>query len=65
MTNIRKAIIDLYGPNEKRVLGTKKEPGPLYGVSGDGWAALGVGLTFCSGEYTPAGSEYDTEEDAA
>jgi hypothetical protein len=39
-TNIRQALIDAIGP-----VGTKKNPGPLYGVSGHYWAALGVAYT--------------------
>lgn len=38
--NIRQALIDKLGPP-----GTKKNPGPTYGVSGDMWAALGVAVT--------------------
>jgi hypothetical protein len=39
-TNIRQALIDAIGE-----VGTKKNPGPLYGVSGHYWAALGVAYT--------------------
>lgn len=39
-TNIRQALIDAIG-----VVGTKKNPGPLYGVAGHYWAALGVAYT--------------------
>lgn len=35
--NIRQALIDKHG-----AVGTKKKPGPLYGVSGHLWAALAV-----------------------
>jgi len=35
--NIRQALIDKFGPR-----GTKKAPGPTYGVSGHGWSALAV-----------------------
>lgn len=38
--NIRQALIDLIGPQ-----GTKKNPGPTYGLAGDMWAALGVAVT--------------------
>lgn len=41
---IRQAILDLYG-GKAAAIGTKKAPGPLYGVHGDAWAALAVGLT--------------------
>lgn len=40
-TNIRAALIDLYGDP-----GTKNSPGPTYGFTKDAWAALGVGHTF-------------------
>lgn len=44
-SNIRQAIMDLYGSERKIAIGTKKNPGPLYGVSKDVWAALGVAIT--------------------
>ena len=37
--NVRQALIDRLGAP-----GTKKDPGPTYGVSGDVWAALAVGV---------------------
>lgn len=46
--NIRQAILDLYprtGGGKIPQIGTKGQPGPLYGVSKDIWAAVGVGLT--------------------
>lgn len=42
--NIRAALMDKFGG--KGSVGTKKKPGPLYGISGDKWAALGVAVTF-------------------
>jgi hypothetical protein len=39
-TNIRQALIDLIGPP-----GTKRNPGPTYGVTKHAWAALGVAAT--------------------
>jgi hypothetical protein len=38
--NIRQALLDRYG-----CVGTKKNPGKLYGVSKDIWAALAVAVT--------------------
>ena len=38
--NIRQALIDKLGPQ-----GTKKEPGPTYGVKSHAWAALAVAVT--------------------
>lgn len=46
--NIRKAIIDLYprsGGGKTPQIGTKAQPGPLYGVSSHAWPALGVAIT--------------------
>lgn len=42
--NIRMAILDRYG-GEKAAKGRKASPGPLFGISGDVWAALAVGIT--------------------
>jgi hypothetical protein len=38
--NIRQALIDKIGPQ-----GTKKAPGPTYGVKSHAWAALAVAVT--------------------
>jgi hypothetical protein len=38
--NIRQALIDRLGPQ-----GTKKDPGPTYGVKSHAWAALAVAVT--------------------
>lgn len=40
-SNIRQALLDRFGP-----VGTKKKPGPLYGVKADIWSALAVAVTF-------------------
>lgn len=39
--NIRQALIDRLGPQ-----GTKKNPGPTYGISCHKWQALAVGITW-------------------
>lgn len=40
---VRAALLDRFGgPGAK---GTKAAPGPLYGISGDAWAALSVAVT--------------------
>ena len=46
--NVRQALIDRFsgGQGEKVAKGTKREPGPLYGVSGDVWAALAVAVAY-------------------
>jgi hypothetical protein len=38
--NIRQRLLDLLGPQ-----GTKKQPGPTYGVKSHAWAALAVAVT--------------------
>ena len=48
-SNIRQAILDRYEPSgggKVPQVGTKSSPGPLYGVSKDVWAALGVAITY-------------------
>jgi hypothetical protein len=47
-TNVRQAILDLYpatGGGSRPQIGTKKQRGPLYGVSGHMWPAVGLALT--------------------
>lgn len=44
-SNIRTALIDMYGPGKDKAIGTKKNPGPLYGMSKDCWAALALAIT--------------------
>lgn len=46
--HIRQALIDLIGPQ-----GTKKAPGPTYGVRSHAWAALGVAVTALRLERVP------------
>jgi len=47
--NIRQALIDKIGPQ-----GTKKAPGPTYGISKDVWAALAVAVCYAETKDTPA-----------
>lgn len=44
--SIRMALIDRYGPGREKAIGTKKAPGPLYGVTKDVWAALALAVTW-------------------
>lgn len=47
--NVRQALIDRFpatGGGKVPQIGVKAQPGPLYGVKGDIWAALGVAVTF-------------------
>jgi len=43
-SNVRAAIIGLYGGDRPTAIGTKKKPGPLYGIKRDMWAALAVAI---------------------
>lgn len=43
--NIRCALLDKIGP-----VGTKKNPGPCFGVSSHLWSALAVAVVFCETE---------------
>ncbi len=46
--NIRQALLDMFpatGGGKTPQVGTKAQPGPLYGVSSHAWPALGVAIT--------------------
>lgn len=47
-TNVLQALVDRFsdGRGIKVAKGTKANPGPLYGVSGDVWSALAVSVTY-------------------
>ena len=48
-SNIRQALLDLYpatGGGKTPQVGTKSQPGPLYGFKRDLYAALGVAVTY-------------------
>lgn len=47
--NIRQALIDKLGEP-----GTKKNPGPTYGISGDAWAALAVAVVAAETQGDPS-----------
>lgn len=47
-STIRTALLDLYGPQ-----GSKKSPGPTYGISADVWSALAIGTTYLMGGFRP------------
>lgn len=47
-TNVRQALLDMFprtGGGKTPQIGTKGQPGPLYGVSSHAWPALGVAVT--------------------
>lgn len=43
-SNVRQALIDRFGGSRQRAIGTKKSPGPLYGVTSHCWSALAVAV---------------------
>lgn len=45
-SEIRQAITDRYGATKEQAIGTKHNPGPLFGLKADQWSALAVGLTW-------------------
>lgn len=51
-SNVRQALLDRFEPTgggKIPQIGVKANPGPLYGVSKDVWAALGIAITFYNG----------------
>jgi hypothetical protein len=51
--NIRRALLDMFprtGGGKTPQVGTKSQPGPLYGVSSHAWAALAVAVTVTARE---------------
>jgi hypothetical protein len=54
--NIRQAIIDRLGEP-----GTKKNPGPTYGISGDCWQALALAITWWDQMHQLAPIYFDPE----
>ena len=56
---VREALIARFGGKELAV-GIKKQPGPLYGISGHLWAALAVAITYydqATSAQVPSGSD--------
>ena len=43
---IRRALIDRFGPTRQEAIGSKASPGPLYGVKKDVWQALAHAVTW-------------------
>lgn len=46
---VRQRLIEMHGGERRAAVGTKKAPGPLYGVSGHAWAALAVAVAASRG----------------
>ncbi len=50
--NIRQALLDLFpasGGGSRPQIGTKRLPGPLYGMSKHAWSALALGVAYSMG----------------
>jgi len=45
----RARLIELFGGDKETAIGRKASPGPLYGVTGDAWAALAVAVAVSEG----------------
>jgi len=45
-SNLRQALVDRFGPSREAAMGTKKAPGPLYGIKSHLWAALAIAVTW-------------------
>lgn len=46
-SNIRQALLDIYGEGMKELaVGTKKAPGPLFGIKSHLWSALAIAVTY-------------------
>ena len=45
-TNVRQALIDRFGPGKDAAVGTKRQPGPLYGIRSHLWSGLAVAVTW-------------------
>lgn len=41
---VRQRLIEMHGGSREVAVGRKASPGPLYGISGHAWQALGVGV---------------------
>ena len=52
--DVNGALVDRYGGigGRRAAVGVKAAPGPLYGVTGDAWAALAVAMTIADGVET-------------
>ena len=50
---VRQALIDRYGPGRQQAIGTKKAPGPLYGITGDCWQALALAIAYEEAGHVP------------
>tara|TARA_R110000824_G_scaffold130895_1_gene292787 strand:- start:248 stop:727 length:480 start_codon:yes stop_codon:yes gene_type:complete len=50
---VRQRLIEMHGGDRVSAVGTKKQPGPLYGVASHAWQALAVALAHTMKEEKP------------
>lgn len=50
---VRQRLIEAHGGSREVAVGRKSAPGPLYGVAGHAWQALGVAVAAAQGETCP------------
>lgn len=56
---VRQSILERYGGTRRAAVGIKKEPGPLYGVKSDVWAALAVAITVAEERFNKTTLDYE------
>lgn len=49
-SNIRAELLDRFGPGKEKAVGSKRQPGPLYGFKADMWSALALAVTFANAQ---------------
>ena len=45
---VRAALIERFGPTKQQAVGTRGNPGPLFGITSHHWAALAIAVTATS-----------------
>lgn len=45
-SHVRQVLLDKFGPGRQKAVGTKRAPGPLYGITSHMWSALAVAVTW-------------------
>lgn len=60
--NIRQALMDRYGSTKELAVGTKKNPGPMFGLGNDERAALAVAFTAIETNLRYETSEFENKK---
>jgi hypothetical protein len=58
---VRQRLIELHGGSKEVAVGTKKAPGPLYGVKSHAWAALAVAVVVADTLETSPGPSFGAD----